>query len=416
MIRRLESIYIWKCNDQEGYPFAATVSELSKGIPRINTLTKFHNLLSQGENSSIEFKLQEAHPDAIAKEIVAFANTRGGTILLGIDDTGAVIGIDDSRHWEEWIANITRQNIVPAINVEYIEIQVEGKRIGLIEVPKGPDKPYQTSKNFYYTRIGSTSRAATQGELMRMFQQAGMFHYDQIPVEKTSIKDLNLTRVSSYFQRYNIDINEEETLETLLMNTDILTPEGNTTVAGLLVFGIHPQKYLMNASISYAHFTGTDESGDLIDRQVIEGTLDFQIDTALSVILHNIKEPSIIEKAKRSSTAKTYPEKVFRELLVNACIHRNYAISGSRIRIRQFADRMEFISPGRLPNTVTIEKLKNGVSYAVNPVILKFMENLRYIDKLGRGIPLVCLEAKKLGLTPSFEETGEEFQVTLPLN
>ena len=193
MIRRLESIYIWKCNDQEGYPFAATVSELSKGIPRINTLTKFHNLLSQGENSSIEFKLQEAHPDAIAKEIVAFANTRGGTILLGIDDTGAVIGIDDSRHWEEWIANITRQNIVPAINVEYIEIQVEGKRIGLIEVPKGPDKPYQTSKNFYYTRIGSTSRAATQGELMRMFQQAGMFHYDQIPVEKTSIKDLNLT-------------------------------------------------------------------------------------------------------------------------------------------------------------------------------------------------------------------------------
>lgn len=99
---------------------------------------------------------------------------------------------------------------------------------------------------------------------------------------------------------------------------------------------------------------------------------------------------------------------------MNACIHRNYAISGSRIRIRQFADRMEFISPGRLPNTVTIEKLKNGVSYSVNPVILKFIENLRYIDKLGRGIPLVCLEAKKLGLTPSFEETGEEFQVTLP--
>ncbi|MCM2283306.1 MAG: ATP-binding protein [Desulfobacula sp.] len=118
---------------------------------------------------------------------------RVGTILLGIDDTGAVIGIDDSRHWEEWIANIARQNIVPAINVEYTEIQVEGKRIGLIEVPKGPDKHYQTSKNFYYIRIGSTSRAATQGELMRMFQQAGMFHYDQIPVEKTSIKDLNLT-------------------------------------------------------------------------------------------------------------------------------------------------------------------------------------------------------------------------------
>lgn len=377
-------------------------------------MNKIQNLLNQGENTSVEFKLKEAHPDSIAKEIVAFANTQGGTILLGVDDTGNIIGIDDSKNWEEWIANITRNNVIPSIRAGYNEIQIKEKRIGMIEVPKGVDKPYQTTRNFYFIRIGSTSRTATQGELMRMFQHAGMFHYDMVPVEKTSIKDLNLTMISSYFQRYNININEEDDLETLLKNTDILTLEGNTTVAGLLVFGIHPQKYLMNASISYAHFTGIDEGGELIDRQVIEGTLDFQIDTALTVILHNIKEPSTIEKAKRVVTSKMYPEKVFRELLVNACIHRNYAINGSRIRIRQFSDRLEFVSPGRLPNTVTIEKLKNGVSYAVNPVILKFMENLRYIDKLGRGIPMVCIEAKKLGLTPLFEETGEEFQVILP--
>jgi len=103
-----------------------------KGILKINTLTKFHNLLSQGENSSVEFKLQDAHPDAIAKEIVAFANTQGGTILLGIEDTGAVVGIDGSKHWEEWIANITRQNIVPPIKVYYTDVQIEETRIGLI--------------------------------------------------------------------------------------------------------------------------------------------------------------------------------------------------------------------------------------------------------------------------------------------
>jgi len=377
---------------------------------------KVHNLINQGENSSVEFKLQEVHPDSIAKEIVAFANTQGGTILFGVDDTGAVIGIDDSKNWEAWIANIARNNIVPSIHVGYNKIKIKGKCIGIVDVPKGQDKPYQTSRNYYFIRIGSTSRTATQGELMRMFQHAGMFHYDLTGVEKTSIKNLNITQISSYFQRYNIDINEEENFETLLINTDILTPDGNTSVAGLLVFGIQPQKFLMNSSISYAHFAGTDLNDDLIDRQVIEGTLDFQIDTALAVIKHNIKEPSKIEKAKRVITSKMYPEKVFRELLVNACIHRNYAIDGSRIRILHFQDRIEFISPGRLPNTVTIEKLKNGVSYAVNPVILKFMENLRYIDKLGRGIPMVCLEAKKIGFEPLFEETGEEFQVTLPLN
>jgi len=378
-------------------------------------LKKLNRLINQGENSSVEFKSQEVHPDSMAKEIVALANTQGGTILLGVDNSGRIAGLDDSKNWEEWVANIARNNVVPAILIDYNEVKVKGKRAGIVEVPKGKDKPYQTKKNIYFIRIGSTSRVAGQGELMRLFQQAGMFHYDLTAVERTSLKNLNITKIGAYFQRYNIDISEEENLGNLLINTDILVPDGKTTVAGLLVFGIQPQNFLMNCSITYAHFAGTKLNEELIDRQVIEGTLDFQIDTALAVIKHNIKEPSNIKRAKRVVSSIRYPEKVFRELLVNACIHRNYAISGSRIRVLHFKDRIEFISPGRLPNTVTIEKLKSGVSYAVNPVILKFMENLRYIDKLGRGIPMVCLEAKKIGFEPEFEETGEEFQVTLPL-
>lgn len=187
------------------------------------------------------------------------------------------------------------------------------------------------------------------------------------------------------------------------------------TVAGLLLFGTYPQKFLKNSSISYAHFAGTGLNDELIDRQVIERNLPFQIDTALSVLKHNIMEASKIEKAKRVIQSTRYPDKVFRELLVNACVHRNYAIHGSRIRILHFDDRIEFISPGRLPNTVTIEKLKSGVSYAVNPVIVKFMENLRYINKLDRGIPMVCHEARRLGFEPVFQEAGEEFQAILPL-
>ncbi len=377
-------------------------------------MKKLNRLIKQGENSSVEFKEQDVRPESMAKEIVAFANTQGGTILLGVDNSGGIAGLDDSKNREEWVANIARNNVVPAISVYYDEVKLKEKRIGVVEVPKGKDKPYQTKKNIYFVRVGSTSRAAGQGELMRLFQQAGMFHYDLTSIEGTSLNNLNITKIGLYFQRYNIDISEED-IKNLLLNTDILGADGKATVAGLLVFGIQPQKFLMNSSISYAHFAGTTLDEELIDRQVIEGTLDFQIDTALAVIKHNIKEPSNIKHARRVVSSTRYPEKVFRELLVNACIHRNYAISGSRIRVLHFKDRIEFISPGRLPNTVTIEKLKSGVSYAVNPVILKFMENLRYIDKLGRGIPMVCLEVKKIGLEPAFEETGEEFQVTLPL-
>jgi len=96
-------------------------------------------------------------------------------------------------------------------------------------------------------------------------------------------------------------------------------------------------------------------------------------------------------------------------------VHRNYAIHGSRIRVFLFSDRIEVISPGRLPKTVTIEKLRRGVFYAVNPVLVELMENLRFIDKLGRGLPMVYREAVSHGRKVLFEELGEEFRVTLGL-
>jgi len=385
------------------------VEKVMKDIDKVNAL------LTQGENSGVEFKTSQAHPDSVAREMTAFANSQGGTLLIGVNDNGTIEGVYNIKIWEQWIANIARHNIIPPINVKYKQIDIQGKPIGVIDIPKGCDKPYQTSKNQFLVRIGSTSRVATQGELMRLFQQAGVFHYDLTGVTRTSVKDLNITKIAEYFQRYDVDITQEDDQHNLLCNTDILTEDGLVTVGGLMVFGIQPQRYLHNSSITYAHFAGSRTDADLIDRQLIEGTIDMQIDSCMAVIRNNFFESSTIRGAKRIIQNVRYPEKVFRELLVNACVHRNYAISGSRIRIFHFDDKIEFISPGRLPNTVTIEKLKRGVSYAVNPVLLKFMENLRYIDKLGRGIPMVIHEAAKLGFQPEFAEIGDEFQVVLPL-
>ncbi len=373
------------------------------------------SIIDQGENSAVEFKSANAHPDSVAREMTAFANSQGGVILLGVANDGSIKGLDDSRPWEEWIANISRHNIIPALVPDYEEMTFKGKQIAIVQVPKGKDRPYQTSKNQFVVRVGSTSRMATQGELMRLFQQAGVFHFDLTGVARTSVKDLNLTKIADYFQRYDIDITQDDDKEILFRNTDILSDDGQATVAGLLVFGIQPQRYLHNAGISFAHYAGVLPDAELIDRQTIEGTLDFQIDTTLAVIRNNLRRPSTILNGKRAPLTTAYPEKVFRELLVNACIHRNYAISGSRVRILLFQDRIEFLSPGRLPNTVTIDKLKHGVSYAINPVILKFMENLRYIDKLDRGLPMVWHEAAKIGREVGFAEIGEEFQVVLPL-
>ena len=183
------------------------------------------------------------------------------------------------------------------------------------------------------------------------------------PVAQTGVNDLNLTKLSDYFQRYDVDINQDDEQKTLFRNTDIITEDNRVTVAGMLVFGLRPQRHLRNASISFAHYAGVRPDAELLVRKVIEGTLDYQIDTALSVIRNNLREPSTIKSGQRVPLVVSYPEKVFRELFVNSCIHRNYAISGSWVRVLLYQNRIEFLSPGRLPNTVTIEKLKSGVSY-----------------------------------------------------
>ena len=381
------------------------------------TETDILEIISKGENSAIEFKSSLVKPNSLAKEIVAFANVNGGIIFIGVSDSGEIEGVDESKNYEEWIASISRNNVIPAIDIVFETHTINKVDIVILNVPKGKDKPYQTNDNKFLVRVGSTNRSATQAELMRLFQQVGFFHFDATGVSVSSIRDLNFSLIDNYFNRYNFDfISEEENeKEILLQNVDILTADKKLTVAGLLIFGMNPQKYLPHASISFAHFNGNDISDELIDKQIIDGNLQNQIDRAFAIVKNNILHQSKIDKTKRFETSFNYSDKVFRELITNACVHRNYSIKGSAIRIFLFNNRLEIMSPGRLPNTITVDKLRYGVSYSVNQVIVKFMENLRYIDKLGRGLPMVYNEATKNNKKVKFEEIGEEFKVSLEL-
>ena len=385
---------------------------LIKGIGDDHT-AEILALIRQGENSSVEFKSANAHPDSLARELVAFANTQGGTLLIVVEDDGSISGLTESTDHEARIANIARNNVNPPINIESTMVAMPEGRILMVKVDRGRDRPYQTLQNQFLVRVGSTNRTATQGELLRLFQQAGLFHYDATAVHGTGIADLNLAALDRYFSQYGFDLTAEEDKPRILANADVMTETGEATVAGLLLFGINPQRHLSYAGISFAHFAGDEVTEDLIDKQVIEGALGFQVDSALAVIRNNLQRPSRIQGLRVEDTYFQYPDKVFRELLVNAVVHRNYAITGSRIRVQMFTDRIEFISPGRLPNSVNIAKLPMGVSYAVNPIIVKFMENMRYMDRLGRGLPMVWQTARKNQREIRFEEIGEEFQVIL---
>jgi ATP-dependent DNA helicase RecG len=270
-------------------------------------------LIAQGENRAIEFKSAQVRQESIAKEIVAFANSQGGVLLLGVEDNGEITGVEEgNKNDEEWLANIAKTSVIPAIDIFIERVDYKGKIIYQVDIPRGKDKPYQTLQHHFLIRVGSTNRTATQAELMRLFQSSGLFHYDQLGFEQTSIRDINLSQVARYFDEYNIDFLQEEHPERILINTDILNESGQATVAGLLIFGINPQRILVNACISFAHFAGTDITEELIDKQVITGTLDFQVDTTLAVIKNNLLHPSIIQGTKTVDTRFIYPDKVYR--------------------------------------------------------------------------------------------------------
>ncbi|MBU3175399.1 putative DNA binding domain-containing protein [Clostridium estertheticum] len=382
------------------------------------TQNELMEIINNGENSYIEFKEENIKVKDLAEEIVAFANSEGGIILIGIDDDGNITGVKDNGI-EEKIMNICRNNCIPNIIPIYNEFVLSDKRVSVVNISKGLNKPYYTVDHKYYIRVGTTKRIASREELLRLFEANGALHFDISPIEATSIKDLNIDIIRDYFINYNtFDLYEEEkeAVERILINADILKEkEGKAvcSVGGILMFGKNNEKYLPQNGVSFAHFKGNDITDELIDKKVILGRIQDIAEQLLVVLKNNMVTSSKINGLLRVEKDE-YPILVLREAIINSLVHRNYSIYGSKIRIFMFDDRIEFHSPGRLPNTVTIEKMKIGVSYARNPFLVKYMENMRYIDQLGRGIPMILKTMKNKGTRePLLEEVGEEFILTV---
>jgi ATP-dependent DNA helicase RecG len=244
------------------------------------------------------------------------------------------------------------------------------------------------------------------------------FLFDNNPVGHASVDDLEKGKISDYFRDiYKMDIYDRKEipdLNTLFSNAKILTiSEGKfcPTIAGLLIFGSKPQEFLFQSGILFAKIDGNEIDDSILDSKQLEGRLPELVEQSLTLFkLYNKKQSTFVE-GKRIDT-EDYQEKVFREILVNAVCHRNYSISGSRIRVLIFNDRYEVRSPGRLPNTITIDNIKTGTSFLRNQLISKFLNHYGFIENLGRGIPVSMRETLKHSGKPlELSEEGEEFVV-----
>jgi len=252
-----------------------------------------------------------------------------------------------------------------------------------------------------------------------------ILHIDDHPVPRAGIESLDLEKVKSFFLKvYDIDFKDISQTEKdrIMINSCILIPVNSDlslTMAGILFFGKKKEiisssleHYFSHAGIQFVVYEN-ENLDPVFDRYECYEPYPEAIDSIVHKIHLNWKSPSKIKGLKREET--TFPEKLFRELVVNAVTHRDYSIL-SKVQIRMFPARIEIITPGRLVNSVTIEKMKAGISIPRNPLIIKYMQNFKYSDQLGRGIPMILRKVKEMpGYEIEFKEEEDRFLAILHL-
>jgi ATP-dependent DNA helicase RecG len=399
----------------------------------MTTRTELLEIIQNGENSGVEFKRDVLQNHELARELVAFSNFEGGMVLLGVDDDGTVSGTTRAD-LEQWVMNACRDKIRPAIIPFYEVIRdVEpGKSVTIVRVPRGADvhSQWHNNRNTYYIRVGTQSREPTPEELSRLFQQRGTFRAELRPVSGATLADLDRRRLKDYFGRIRQQEvpgdDNDAAWQTLLFNTEIMV-EGGVTVSSILLFGRNPNRFLPQAGIDAAAFPGVEKdyaareritlrgpmtpllnaNGDLIEAGLVEQAVDF--------VKRNTGVSARLQEGARRVEKPTYPPEAIREAVVNALIHRDYLLSNTDIELAIYADRLEIISPGRLPNGITPERMRAGTRAARNQLLKDVMRDYGYLEALGMGVRRKIIRGMKdhNNTEPELIEAGERFTVRL---
>lgn len=374
-------------------------------------------IIKKGEDSFTEFKEEMSHQDDLAAEIVAFANTEGGNLIIGVANDSEILGVIDLDKEMQRIDNICANNCEPTIDSTVEKVIIDDKKILVVRIPKGPQRPYRTNKGVYYIRTSSGRRQPSREQLMRLFEASKTIYYDELPVPNASIEDINL----KYFEEFLKKSLEREIrdfgikTDNLLKNMKILTLyEGDlvTTTGGLLFFGKHPEYHLPYCKVTIVRFPGND-IGERFEKKDIEGRLVGQIEETERVLKDYLRSETKIESFKKEEPRFEIPIESLREAVINAIAHRNYQLP-SQIRVFIFDDRIEIKSPGALPNTVTIENMKLGFPLHRNPIIVSFLAKEHRMKEIKTGIPrMIRLLKEHTGKEPDFEERDQEFVVRI---
>lgn len=368
-----------------------------------------------GENSKVQFKLKIDNPTKIAAEIVAFANYRGGNILIGVEDkTGEIVGLtyDEVQQISRDVGNAASNSVRPAIYLQTETVDVDGKIVLVVNVNEGINKPYKDQSGNIWIKQGSDKRRIVENaEILALFQESGSFRPDEKGVRRTSLNDVDMMLVNEYLEQYYGKRVDEFGLpaEQLLQNLQIMTTDGRVTLAGLQFFGKHPQMFEPAFVIKAVSFFGNDMGGlEYRDSKDITGTVPRMFEAGMAFLNANLH--SLQAGQSFNSVGKLeIPEVALKEILQNALVHRDYLIQAP-IRILIFDNRVEIVSPGGLPKGVDIESIRFGKTMQRNPLMAAFCAKTMDYRGLGTGIIRAAKEVKDIKFV---NDEGSQFKVIM---
>lgn len=380
-----------------------------------------------GEDSTIEFKRELPRRDALADEIAAFANARGGVLLIGVDDHREIVGLNPRslNDAEGTVVEICRDSIEPQVSIFTEKLRLEGKVLLKIDVPRSLF--VHKSPGGYLTRQGSSKRVMPTDQLARLLQsrsQARIISFDEQVVPNTTRDTLR----KDHYQRFIREGATENEVEDLLQKRRLLVKDGpvfRASVAGLLMCHDRPDDYLYNSFIQAVFYRGkTMDANYQIDAKDFRGPLDRQVMDAYKFV-ERYNQVSARKDIGRTEQPQYSMRAVF-EALVNAVVHRDYSRTASKIRLFMFADRLELSSPGALANTLTVERLRYGQATR-NELLARLLSEITVEDNVGRkvarryflerrgeGVGIILDESAALsGKDPVYEQIDETLHLTI---
>lgn len=378
------------------------------------------DIISAGETSKVQFKKEMPHPDSIVGEMIAMSNSMGGVILFGVKDkTGEIVGLsyEEIQKYSSAIGNFATENVISCIYVktEVVSVNNNGeKKILVVYVEEGINKPYKNRNGEIFVKQGSDKRRVTDNvEILRLFQRGSHLLADEMEVYDTSVNDVDEELFRNYFKKeFGRTIEEKGLAFEQALKAKKALRNNKLTLAGLLFFGKTPQDYKPALCIKAVSFFGNSISGKNYRSKPrdFHGPVPSLFTKGIDFLETNLR--SLQKDQGFNSMGILEISKIaLEELLANALIHRDY-LKNAPVRILIFDDRVEIISPGILPNSLTVEEIKYGNPVVRNNQMVAFGAYTLPYSGLGSGIPRALDEQPDIEFIN--DVGGEQFRVKIP--